>query len=367
MAKVLGVHTPAELRNLAINGAFDYWQLVEGTTTTVNTATPVGTTYAADLFPYQTAGGTIKNFSVVRDSANIPTQAQSGFQSIYSYLFTYIGGTSFASPAAADYVVPISYRMEGLDYEKIHSKTITVGFWANPSVAGTYSFSMGNSAGNRSYVTTFSLSVGWQFVSFTVPLDTTGTWNFDNTLGLVIFIGQVSGTTFQTSTTNAWQAGNFLTATGATNWMATAGATLRIAQFSMIEGPLGLSATGFARQGRGIQQELALCQRYIEVFGTTGTTSRPMGNGQVQSSNNNQFHIPFAVKKRVNAVATCSAASHFNISNATNNSAASAFADSGCGVDDGWVTFTATSTALNAATFLTTNNAAGRLYFTALL
>jgi len=371
MSKISGIHTPAELKNLAINGAFDFFQLVEGTVVTTNSATPVGTTYSADMFPYQSTGPTIKNFSVGRDTTNLPTQAQSGFQSTYSYLFTYIGGTSFASPAAGDYVVPISYRMEGLDYEKIHAKSMTVGFWVNASVPGTYSIAIGNAAGNRSYTTTFTVSGAnsWQFISVTIPLDSAGTWTFDNSLGMVMFIGTVAGTTFQTSTLNAWQSGNFIMASTATNWMATAGATLRIAQLSIVEGPLGFSATGFARQGRGIQQELALCQRYIEVFDQNngGSTTRPIGMGLCTATNAASFLIALAVKKRANPTVTVTAASHLQVSNASINNAATGFADQGCGVDTGFFQITGTISPTNAACALTWNTAAGRMYFTCTL
>lgn len=366
MSKIFGIHTPSEVKNLAINGGMDFWQFVEGTVTTVNTATPVGTTYAADMFPYQSTGSTIKNFSIGR-STNVPTQAQSGFESTYSYLCTYIGGTSYASPAATDYVVPFSYRMEGQDYQKLHAKTATFGFWVYATAAGAYSFAMGNSAGNRSYTTTFNVigSNTWQYITLTVPLDTTGTWNFDNTLGLAVFIGTVGGTNFQTSTLNTWQASNGLMASTAINWMATANNVLQITQFSIVEGNLGFSSTGFSRQGKSIQQELALCQRYIEVFDQNngGSTTRPISVGLCTAANAASFIVPFAVKKRANPVATITAASHLQISNATINNAVTGFSDQGCGTDAGFFQVTGTISPTNSACALTWNNAAGRLYF----
>jgi len=262
MSKIIGAHTPSEIRNLAINGAFDFWQRVEGSTTTVNTATTTSG-YAADMFTYDSGGSTVKNYSIAR-SATIPTVAQSGFQSTYSLLATMV--TGIASFAASDYVEVCQYRMEGLDFEKIHQKTVTFGFWAQASVTGTYSFALRNGSTNRSYVTTFTINGAstWQFISISVQMDTVGTWNFDNTNALYVDIGSYAGTTYATSTLNSWQAGSYVVASSATNWMATSSATFQIAQFSIVEGPLGFSATGFARNGRSIQQELALCQRYYE-------------------------------------------------------------------------------------------------------
>lgn len=260
MAKIFGVHTPLEVKNHFINGGLDLFQEKEGTTTTVNTAATTVTRFA-DMFAINSQGATSKNYSVVQ-STDVPTLAQSGYKSTYSQLFTML--TGIASPAASDWVSTCQYSMEGLDYQKLHSKTVTFGFWVKTSIAGTYSFALGNAAGNRSYVTTFTMNgaATWEFKTITVTLDSTGTYNFDTGTGLLVYIASVAGSTFQTSSLNQWQAGTFFVATGATNWQATTNATFQITQMSMVEGPLGFGSTGFARKGKDFQQELALCQRY---------------------------------------------------------------------------------------------------------
>lgn len=304
MAKIAGVHTPAELKNLAINGALDFFQRVESAVTTVNTAT-TQTFYAADMFKTESGGTTSKNYSIGQ-SSNVPSLAQSGFNSTYSLLATMITGTSFAN--ANDYLIPFEYNMEGFDYERIHSKTVTFGFWINASVAGTYSFMARNGGGTRSYVTTFTVngSNTWQFVPITITLDNTGTWAFDNTTGLVIFIGTVLGTGSSnlTSTLNQWQAGNFFASTTNTNWNTTTGATLRIAQFSIVEGPLGFGSTGFLRAGKTLQQELSLCQRYCMKSYDIGTAPGTvtfigcMGFHAEDSSNAQWYRSQFPVTMR---------------------------------------------------------------------
>jgi hypothetical protein len=263
MSKIIGVHTPASLKNLAINGAFDFFQRTQGNASVVSGATSNVSGYSADMWSYYSGGSNGKSYTLQR-STNVPTQAQSGFQSTYSYQFT---NTVVGGFAAGDYYESFQYRMEGLDYQKIHGKLATFGFWFNPSIGGTYSFALRNSAITRSYVTTFSASAGvWQFVTITVQMDTSagGTWAFDNTPGVYIEIGTLTGATFQTATLNSWQNGNFTNSTSSTNFIATAGSTMNIAQFSITEGPLGFGSQGFARAGNSIQQELALCQRYFE-------------------------------------------------------------------------------------------------------
>lgn len=318
MAKIFGVHTPIEMKNQLINGGLDFWQEKVSATTTINTATTTVTKFA-DMFAINSQGATVKNYSVVR-SSDVPTLAQSGYQSTYSELFTML--TGIASPAASDFVSACQYSMEGFDYQKLHSKTVTFGFWVKTSIAGTYSFAIGNAAGNRSYVTTFTMNgtATWEFKAITVTLDSTGTYNFDSGAGLLIYIASVAGSTFQTAVLNQWQAGTFFVASGATNWQGTTNATFQIAQISMVEGALGVGPFGFVRQGKGIQHELALCQRYYEksydvevALGTSGGTSsggggahrgQHLGHSPVTSGANYLPVVRYAVTKRATPTIT---------------------------------------------------------------
>lgn len=302
MAKIIGSHIPAQIKNLAINGAFDFFQEKAATTTTINTATTQGN-YFADMWLYESGGATVKNYSLVQ-SSDVPSFAQAGFTSASSALFTQI--TGIASPAAGDYEIPFEYRMEGKDYAKIHSKSTNFSFWIKASVAGTYSFALSNSAFNRSYVTTFTVngSNTWEYKTIAVTTDSTGTWLFDNNIGLKVYIASVSGTTYQTGVLGSWQAGTFLAASGATNWAATSGATVRITQFAITEGPLAFSATGFSRAGDDIQAELALCQRYFEKSNDPTELPYAATNGYLRGQNGPnsiwRFWTNWKVTKRTN-------------------------------------------------------------------
>jgi len=287
MAKIFGVHVPSELNNLAINGGFDFWQEKAGTTTTINTATS-SFTYAADMWAVSSSGATVKNYNYLRSSSTVPTLAQSGFNSRYSMQFQVL--TAIGSLAASDEILPYNYFMEGQDYARIHSKKVTFGFWFNASVAGTYSFAMQNNAGNRSYVTTFTQNSGgvWEYKTITVTLDNTGTWLFDTNFGLAVYIAAVSGSTGSTSTLGSWQNGAFVAATGATNYFATINATLNLAQFSIVEGPIGLGPTGFVRSGKTIEAEFASCQRYYEkTYQLDDIPGTVTANGQAQTGQPN--------------------------------------------------------------------------------
>jgi len=307
MAKVIGQHIPTELKNIAVNGGMDFWQRVEANTTSFNTATGQQF-YTADMIKTTTQGTTVKNFSVAQ-SSNVPTQAQSGYNSNFSHQFTQVG--AIASAAATDATAPWSYWMEGYDYEKIHNKLVTFGFWINCSVPGTYAFSMQNTSGTRNYATTFTVSAAstWQYVPLSIQLDSAaGNWTFNNTASLIIYIGIYGGSNFTAATTNAWTSTtNQILPSGLTNWQATAGATINVTQFSIVEGPLGFSSTGFTRRGANFQQELALCQRYYEksydigtVPGTGSNTAGMFGITGATVIQNYAAGVKFATAKRLN-------------------------------------------------------------------
>lgn len=289
MSKILGTHIPTKIQNLVVNGGFDFFQEKVTNVTTVNTASSTQG-YGADIISVSSSGSTTKNYSYTQ-TTDVPTPLQSGFASLYGFLFTMI--TGIASPAATDIVIPFRYTMEGKDFAKIHQKTATFGFWIKASVAGAYSLCLRNGAGSRSYVTTFVVNGAntHEFKSVSVPMDQVGTWVFDNTAALNIEIGAISGSGTASATLNSWVNGTFTNAVIGTvvNWMATSGATIRISQFSVVEGPLGFSATGFQRAGATIQEEFAMLQRYYEKSFPVDLTPQQGGNGTSFATNDGLY------------------------------------------------------------------------------
>lgn len=304
MAKIIGVHTPSEIKNYAINGAMEISQEKVSTVTTVNTATTTSG-YSVDMILIKSQGTTVKNYSYAR-VADSPTRAESGFNSTYCHSFTQLTGIS--SFAASDAETPFQYIMEGTDFSNIHGKIVTFGFWVKSTIPGIFTFSIRNSALNRSYVTTYTINLAntWEFKSITVQMDTSGTWTFDNLAGMYVNNASYAGSSFQTSTLNQWQDGSFTTASTATNWAATANNTLRFTMFSIVEGSMGFGPKGFERAGKTFQQEVALCQRYYEKshdLETTLTTATAAGAVYFASANGNGggtcVNFPFKIAKRI--------------------------------------------------------------------
>jgi hypothetical protein len=176
----------------------------------------------------------------------------------------YLGVTSQSSYSilTGDYYAilqPIEgYNIADLDFGKATAKTVTLSFWVRSSLTGTFSGSLRNSATDRCFPFTYTISVAntWEQKSVTIAGDTSGTWLTTNGIGLYIWFSLGTGSTFS-GTAGSWQASNLAAATGATSVVGTNGATFYITGVQLEQ---NTSATPFER--RLYNQELANCQRY---------------------------------------------------------------------------------------------------------
>jgi hypothetical protein len=180
----------------------------------------------------------------------------------------YLGATSTSaySITSGDYF-SITQNIEGyniadLAWGTADAKTITISFWVRSSLTGTFGGSLRNSAANRSYPFSYTISVAntWEQKSITVAGDTTGAWLTDNGKGVSLNFGLGVGST-RSGTAGAWAAANYLSATGATSVVGTSSATFYITGVQL---ETGTTATDFEHLQYG--QQLALCQRYCVVL-----------------------------------------------------------------------------------------------------
>lgn len=132
---------------------------------------------------------------------------------------------------------------------------------------GTYSLSFRYAAINRSYVKMFTVTAEEsnkdKLVTAVVPGDKTGTWIKDATgSGISVRLSFGHGSTFNTGSTEAWLAGNFLGTAAQTNAVATAGNTFEIADIGLYA---GTQLPDW--QLPDYNDDLRDCRRYFRVCG----------------------------------------------------------------------------------------------------
>ncbi len=217
--------------------------------------TPANEAYTLDRWSAYTNGAGVYT---VQQSSTAPA----GF--VNSLLCTVT--TVDSSVSGSDYYM-LQQRIEGLNVSDLgwgtaDAKTVTISFWVRSSITGTYTVKLGNSAPDRSYVATYSISSAntWEQKTITIAGDTSGTWLTTNGIGIEIRFALAIGSSFTTSSPNQWLAANvFGSTTASNNWIGTNGATFYITGVQL---EVGSGATAFERidYGRG----LMLCYRYFQ-------------------------------------------------------------------------------------------------------
>ena len=205
----------------------------------------------------------------------------------------YLGITSQSaySVTSSDFFI-LFQRIEGFNVSDFAWGTasavpVTVSFWVRSSLTGNFGGSVRNGAATRSYPFAFTISAAntWEQKTVTIAGDTSGTWETNNTAGLILGFSFGSGST-RLGTANAWATANYDAPTGSTSVVGTNGATFYITGVQLEK---GTQATSFDYRPYGT--ELALCQRYAQLnTAATGKASTGGGAGA--------FYLPLMVQMR---------------------------------------------------------------------
>jgi hypothetical protein len=237
-------------KNRIINGAMVIDQRNAGASVTQGT----GNQYPVDRF--LVVGSVASKFTAQR-STTVPA----GF--INSIICT----SSSAYSVGSSETFVVAQRIEGfnvadLGWGAAGAQSVTLSFWVRSSLTGTFGGALRNSATDRSYPFSYTVSAvnTWEQKTITIAGDTTGTWLTDNGIGINLTFSLGTGSTLS-GTAGAWASANYISATGATSVVGTNGATFYITGVQLEKGS---TATSFDYRPYGT--ELALCQRYYYVM-----------------------------------------------------------------------------------------------------
>jgi len=249
------------LKNRIINGAMRIAQY--GTTTTLATGNSNG--FAADRFRGFNIGS---GACSIIQSSNVPSSTYGFLNSVQ------IDVTTADTSITASELYMIRQVIEGLNITDLawgtaNAKTITLSFWVSSSKTGTHFVAFKNSAQDRAYAASYTISVAdtWEFKTITVAGDQSGTWLTTNGTGIQVCWNLAVGSTFQTATANVWAAGDVYATSAQVNVMDSTANNFYITGVQLEKGS---TATSFDYIPYGT--ELVLCQRYYWQ-----STSRPNG------------------------------------------------------------------------------------------
>ena len=193
-----------------------------------------------------------------------------------------------------------------LGFGTADAKTITLSFWVRSSLTGTFGGALNNSANDRNYPFTYSISAAdtWEKKTVTITGDTSGTWLTDTNRGIGLRF-QLGAGSSRVDVAGAWTGTSLVFgATGATNLISTLNATFYITGVQL---EVGEVATPFEHES--YTETLQKCRRYYFYYPEKLIWSGKVNSGQTFYNR----HI-FPVEMRANPTMTLnsSSLSYFN-------------------------------------------------------
>jgi hypothetical protein len=267
----------ARYRNRIINGDMSVDQRQGGVAIAVS---GIGYKYIADRWVYNSDGGAVGNIGqVANTAAGITATGQQ-----YSLRWT---STAAHAVVAATYS-QILHNIEGFNFNDANFGTanalpLVLEFWAQSSLTGTFAGALTGTqtAPYRSYTFTYSLPTAntWTKIRVNIPGDTAGGWACaGNASAIQLNVNLGSGSTYLHAP-GVWVSGNFISAAGAANVIATNNATFSITGVALM---VGAAAANAEPEFKKYADNLLDCQRYyhgggIYLLGASGSNAVVVG------------------------------------------------------------------------------------------
>lgn len=285
-------------KNALLNGNFNIWQRLGNPNTVISHSVGAITRSLADMWNVSmgipTAGPVMVQSRTDRsaNASNVPTLAQVG---VLLQNALCLSCNIAVSVLSATDNVNIAQNIEGYTWGNFAGKPLTLSFWVNSTVTGTYCVSLRNTGANMAYVAQYSINsvATWEKKTINiVKAPQTGTWDYSTGIGAIVTFALGTGSSLQGGAGN-WTAANILATSAQTNFMGVASSTFKLAAVQLEEGnqatPLELNY---------YHDELARCKRYLQpiynrIYGYAiaantglyqGNVSVPMRNASLSCS-----------------------------------------------------------------------------------
>ena len=258
-------------RNVITNGSMSIDQRNSGSATTPS----ADRTYTLDRWLARMSSGS-------KYSVQQVTDAPSGYYK--SLKVTSAAATTVGTNDYYQINTPLEgYSVTTFDLGLSTAKKLTLSFWVKSSLTGTFGGAYSNNAGNRFYAWTYTISSAntWEHKTITVDGVTDGSWERTNGAGLWVYWTLGAGSGVQ-GTAGSWGTTFKRGPTGATNVVATNGATWQITGCQLEVGP---QSTPFEYESYG--DTLNKCYRYLFRWkvDAAGGTYNFWNTGYAYSSN----------------------------------------------------------------------------------
>lgn len=283
--------------------------IVVATSATTATTAETPNTYKNELYNpqmaiNQRAAGTVtadgdypvdrwvfRNTTTATASALQSTTAPDGFTNSFRYNVTVLGAATSGQIAAVSQAIEAP-NMVNFAFGTASARTISLSFWVQSTVAGTYCAAITNGpTQTRSWVAEYTINAAntWERKTITIPGDITG-WTVGLTgavAGMYVYFDLGSSSSFN-ATANTWTSAFATRTASQTNLVGLTGS------WYVTGVQLENSSVATAFEARPAMQEIALCQRYYTRWSCdAGQTDVAFGAGQATTATNGIVYLKY--------------------------------------------------------------------------
>jgi len=189
-------------------------------------------------------------------------------------------------------------NLQSLEYGTSDAKYTTLSFWVKSSITGTFGITLYHADGNQTVTNTYTIASAntWQYVTWTIPPNTSQVINNDNGEGLRFIWQLASGSTYDggSSNQNNWIShvnGSWAYGHAQDGVVTTDNATF---QLTGLQYEIGEKATEFSHEP--FEATLHKCQRYYYKHVEGATYMMGMGDYYTNTQLDCVVHLPVTMR-----------------------------------------------------------------------